>query len=233
MKKLVGVMPLWDDDKNSIWMLPGYLDGLKAAGLDAFIFPLTDDEEELRRLADLCDGILLTGGHDVNPALYHESPVNQSVEWNDVRDRMDQTVIRYSLQQDKKILGICRGIQILNVALGGTLFQDLPVQHPSAVDHHMDPPYDRPRHEVEIAVGTPLHHLLQKDRLQVNSIHHQAIRKLSPRLQEMAVSEDGLIEAVFMPEKKFVWGIQWHPEYWFETDADSMKIFACFARSLE
>lgn len=233
MRKLVGVMPLWDDEKDSIWMLPGYLDGLKRVGLDAFIFPLTDDEEELHRLADLCDGILLTGGHDVNPALYHESPLNQSVVWNDVRDRMDQTVIRYSLQQDKSILGICRGIQILNVSLGGTLFQDLPSQHPSAAGHHMDPPYDRPCHEVKIVGGTPLYSLLQKDRLPVNSIHHQAIRNLSPRLQEMAVSEDGLIEAVCMPGKKFVWGIQWHPEYWFETNTDCLKIFERFAKSME
>lgn len=199
MRKLVGVMPLWDDDRDSIWMLPGYLDGLKAAGLDSFIFPLTDDEAQLRRLADLCDGVLLTGGHDVNPALYQESPVNESVLWNDIRDRMDMAVIRYSLQRGKGILGICRGIQILNVALGGTLFQDLPSQHPSAVDHHMNPPYDRLCHEVELVRGTPLHRLLQKDRLHVNSIHHQAIRNLSPQLQEMAVSEDGLIEAVCMP----------------------------------
>lgn len=80
MKKMVGVMPLWDDEKESIWMLPAYMEGLKAAGMDSFIFPMTQDEDEVKRLVGLCDQILLTGGHDVNPSLYQEEPVNASVE---------------------------------------------------------------------------------------------------------------------------------------------------------
>lgn len=233
MRKLVGVMPLWDDERNSIWMLPDYLDGLKAAGLDAFIFPLTDDEEELKRLVDFCDGILLTGGHDVCPELYHEKPLNASVVWNGTRDRMEKYVIRYALRKELSILGICRGIQLLNAVLGGTLYQDLPLQHPTAAEHHMAAPYDRPVHEVSIISGTPLHELIQKDKIPVNSIHHQAVRELSPELQEMAISEDGLVEAVFMPDHRFVWGIQWHPEYWFRTNEDSLKIFQRFAESME
>lgn len=229
MRKLVGVMPLWDDEKKSIWMLPGYLDGLKAAGLDAFIFPLTDDAEELERLMRLCDGFLLTGGHDVNPALYGERPVNGSVVWNDVRDQMDAFVLRHAIAEDKAVLGICRGIQLINAALGGTLFQDLPLEHPSGVEHHMTAPYDRACHRVKILPETPLYDLIGKCRIEVNSIHHQAVRRIAPDLRKMAVSEDGLTEAVYMPDKRFVWGIQWHPEYWFETNADCMKIFCCFA----
>lgn len=228
MRKLVGVMPLWDDEKESIWMLPGYLEGLKAAGIDSFIFPLTDDREALERLTSLCDGILLTGGHDVNPAMYGEAPVNDTVVWNDVRDCMDEIVIRCALRDNKSILGICRGIQVLNVVLGGTLYQDLPIQCKGTVDHHMAAPYDRPCHRVRVLQKTPLYDLIGKDELQVNSIHHQAIKKLSPYLREMAVSEDGLTEAVYMPDRKFVWGIQWHPEYWFEENEDCMKIFREF-----
>lgn len=143
MKKMVGVMPLWDDEKESIWMLPAYMEGLKAAGMDSFIFPMTQDEDEVKRLVGLCDQILLTGGHDVNPSLYQEEPVNASVEWNETRDVMEERVISHALAQDMPVLGICRGLQILNVALGGTLYQDLPLQHPSDTDHHMTPPYDR------------------------------------------------------------------------------------------
>lgn len=231
MKKRIGVMPLWDDEKESIWMLPGYLDGLRAVGLDAFIFPLTADPQELERLTDLCDGILLTGGHDVNPACYGETPINGTVAWNDVRDIMDKAVISYALKQDKVILGICRGIQILNVALGGTLFQDLPTQHQSDIDHHMHSPYDRGCHLVEVLEDSPLHRLLNKRQIPANSIHHQAIKEISPQLQAMALSTDGLIEAVYMPEKKFVWGVQWHPEYWFRTNEDCLKIFQRFAES--
>lgn len=232
MRKRIGVMPLWDDDKESIWMLPGYIGGLKAAGLDSFIFPLTDDEEELRQLADLCDGILLTGGHDVNPALYGEKPLNDSVVWNRTRDEMEMFVISYALERNKSILGICRGIQILNVALGGTLYQDLQMQHPSGIGHHMTPPYDRACHEVKILENTPLYERIGSNRIPVNSIHHQAVKKLAPRLKEMAVSTDGLVEAVYMPDRAFVWGIQWHPEYWYLTDENSRRIFRAFAESI-
>lgn len=93
MKKMVGVMPLWDDEKESIWMLPAYIEGLNAAGMDSVIFPMTRDEDEVKRLIGFCDQILLTGGHDVNPSLYHEVPVNESVEWNGTRDVMEEMVI--------------------------------------------------------------------------------------------------------------------------------------------
>lgn len=233
MRKLIGVMPLWDDEKDSIWMLPDYLEGLRRAGLDCFIFPLTSDEETVRRLTAFCDGILLTGGHDVNPAVYGETPWNDSVAWNDVRDSMELLVIHEALKSGKSILGICRGIQMLNAALGGTLYQDLPSQHPSDTEHHMSAPYDRPCHTVSILKDTPLYALLHKDRIPVNSIHHQAVRRLAPSLRVMAVSEDGLTEALWMPSMRFVWGIQWHPEYWFRSNEDCMKIFLRFADSMK
>lgn len=231
MKKMVGVMPLWDDEKESIWMLPAYMEGLKAAGMDSFIFPMTQDEDEVKRLVGLCDQILLTGGHDVNPSLYQEEPVNASVEWNETRDVMEERVISHALAQDMPVLGICRGLQILNVALGGTLYQDMPLQHPSDTDHHMTPPYDRPVHTVRILRDTPLYDLLQTEHMGVNSIHHQAIRKLAPDLREMALSEEGLVEAVYMPGKRFVWAVQWHPEYGFPSHEDCRAIFRAFSRA--
>lgn len=231
MNKRVGVMPLWDDEKRSLWMLPKYLDGLHAAGLETMIFPFANSQEEVEHLTDLCDGILLTGGHDVNPAIYGEMPINETVVWNEMRDRMELQVIDYALQQNKAILGICRGIQILNAALGGTLYQDLPIQHPSEIDHHMHRPYDRRCHDANILQDTPLYDLLRKDSVIANSIHHQAIKDLSPRLKAMAVSTDGLIEAVYLPEQRFVWGVQWHPEYLFETNKDCMRIFERFAEN--
>ncbi len=232
MEGLVGVMPLWDGEKASIWMLPGYLGGLKAVGLDSFIFPMTDDEEELARLAGLCDGLLLTGGHDVDPHLYGEDPLDSTVVPNATRDHMDRTVLELALAADKPVLGICRGLQLLNVALGGTLWQDLPQQCSSKTDHHMAAPYDRRCHDVHILPDTPLAHLLQKKTIPVNSIHHQAIKDLAPGLEEMALSDDGLVEAVSKPDSAFVWGVQWHPEYWYKTNPDCMKIFEAFAASM-
>ncbi len=229
MSKLIGVMPLWDDDKKSIWMYPGYLGGLKAAGLDAFIFPLTDDTAELKKLFGMCDGFLLTGGHDIDPRLYGERRLNGTVEPNPTRDYMDATILKMALASDKAVLGICRGLQLMNAVLGGTLYQDLPLQHGAGTDHHMHAPYDRRCHDVSIIRDTPLHRLLGKDSIAVNSIHHQAIKRLAPGLQEMARSTDGLIEAFCKPDNRFVWGIQWHPEYWYESNPDCMKIFSEFA----
>ena len=132
------------------------------------------------------------------------------------------------LAADKPVLGICRGIQFLNVHLGGTLYQDLPAEHPSAANHHQTPPYDAPVHSVTLTAGSPLWALLGKDTLAVNSLHHQAIKTLAPGLAAMAVSEDGLTEAVCLPDKRFVWAVQWHPEFSFRVNEDSRKIFKAF-----
>ena len=228
MKPIIGVMPLWDDDKESIWMLPGYMDGIKEAGGLPIIFPMTTDEEEIKQLCDMCTGFLFTGGHDVSTELYHEKPIPGMVDSCRTRDDMELKVLDIAVKQDKAVLGICRGIQFINAALGGSLYQDLPSQRPSAVEHHMTAPYDRAAHKVKICEDSPLYKLLDKEKLGVNSYHHQAIKKLSPQLKAMAVSEDGLIEAVYIPGKKYIWAMQWHPEFSFRVDQDSRKIFKSF-----
>ena len=131
------------------------------------------------------------------------------------------------------VLGICRGIQFLNAYLGGTLYQDLNTQHPTATEHHQKPPYDVPVHNVSIQKDSSLHKLLGTDTLAVNSYHHQAIKEKADALEAMAVSEDGLIEAVRMPDKKFVWAFQWHPEFSYKSDISSRKIFEEFIRCCE
>ena len=227
-KPLIGVMPLWDEGKKSIWMLPGYLEGIQEAGGTPVIFPLTEDREELEQLCSLCNGFLITGGQDVDPAIYGETPIPQMGEICTVLDQMERQVLEYVIKEDKAVLGICRGIQYLNAMLGGSLYQDLNVQHPSKTEHHMEPPYDRVIHQVQIIDGTPLHQLLQVTELGVNSYHHQAVKTLAPSLTVMAESEDGLVEAVYMPEKTYVWAVQWHPELSYQTDKYSRKIFESF-----
>ena len=233
MKPIIGVMPLWDDEKDSIWMLPGYLDGIRQAGGLPIIFPFTDDEQEIMQLVDMCDGLLFTGGHDVSPELYHEKPLDGLVESCAKRDVMEQIVLKKALEADKAVLGISRGIQLINVILGGTLYQDLPSQHPSKTEHHQSPPYDNPVHDVRILEDTPLFSCLHSDRLSVNSYHHQAIKDLAPGLEIMAVSPDDLIEAVYMPGKRFLWAVQWHPEYSWRTDENSRKIFRAFVEMMK
>ena len=218
MKRIVGVMPLWDDEKDSIWMLPGYMDGVRQAGGLPMIFPFTEDRQELDQLVRICDGFLFTGGQDVSTALYRETPLEGLVTTCEKRDIMEGIVLEKALKADKPILGICRGIQFINVALGGTLYQDIPSQHPSETEHQQHAPYDIPVHDVMIIKDSPLHKCLNVDRLSVNSYHHQAVNQLAPCLEPMAVSPDGLIEAVFMEGKTYLWAVQWHPEFSFRTD---------------
>ena len=231
-RPLVGVTPLYDEARKSDWMLPGYLEGVMEAGGLPVMLPLTADLELLEQLAETVDGVLLTGGHDVSPALYGQSPLSACGTCCPARDEMERLLLPLLWAQDKPILGICRGIQFLNVALGGTLYQDLPSQHPSAVEHHQRPPYDRPVHTVTLAPHSPLGALLSQETITVNSYHHQAIQTLSPALRPMAWSPDGLIEAVWAPERRWVWAVQWHPEFAFRTDANSRAIFRRFVEAM-
>ncbi len=232
MKPIVGVMPLWDDEKDSIWMLPGYMDGISRAGGIPMIFPFSEAEEDLQQLMSLCSGFLFTGGHDVSPEIYHEEPLAGLIACCEKRDRMEQIVLKRALEDDKPVLGICRGLQFVNAVLGGTLYQDIPTQHPSKVNHHQLPPYAKPIHEVTLSLHSPLHRCLQTEKLQVNSYHHQAVKDVAPGLEVMATAPDGLVEAVYRPASRFLWAVQWHPEFSYQTDENSMRIFSAFVASM-
>lgn len=179
-KAVIGVAPLWDRDRDSYWMLPGYLEGLELAGALPITLPLTEDAGDISRLVSLCDGFLFTGGQDVSPELYGEKPRAACGEICEKRDAFEQRLFAQALEQDKPMLGICRGIQFFNASLGGTLYQDLPTEHPSEVAHVMRPPYDQTAHSVALLPGSPLAALLGRAELGVNSYHHQAIKALAP-----------------------------------------------------
>jgi len=176
----------------------------------------------------MCSGFLFTGGQDVSPELYGEQRLSQCGECSIERDNMEKVLFELALNLDKSVLGICRGIQFINVMLGGTLYQDIPAQMKSNQQHHQQPPYDIPVHKVNIFKQTPLFDILGTEKLCVNSYHHQGIKDLSSRLKAMAAAQDNLIEAVYMPDKNFVWGVQWHPEFSFKSDENSRKIFKAF-----
>jgi len=230
---VVGIIPLVDAGRASLWMLPAYMEGVTRAGGLPLMLPLTDREDQLKRMLELCDGFLFTGGHDVSPDVYGEETLPVCGELCPDRDRMEKPLLLEALARDKSILGICRGLQFLNAALGGTLYQDLPTQKPSACNHHMDAPYDRPEHPVLLTEESPLRALLDSGTVGVNSCHHQAVKELAPGICVMAEAPDGVVEAVWMPRKRFVWAVQWHPEFSYYTDANSRKIFDAFVESMK
>ena len=192
-------------------MLPGYMKMLEGGGVLPLMLPLTADETVLKECMDVCDGFLLTGGQDVSPSAYGEETVAECGTPCKERDRQDMFVLRHA---------------------GGTLYQDLPTQHPSGVEHRMSPPYDRVVHEVEVLEGTLLYDIICSGRIGVNSYHHQAIKALADGMESMAFSDDGLVEAVCMPGKRFIVGLQWHPEFLYATDESSRKIVRAFVESM-
>jgi putative glutamine amidotransferase len=231
-RPLIGVVPLWDEKKDSLWMLPGYMDGLALAGALPLMLPLTTGQEALRQLAGLCAGFLFTGGYDIFPGLYGAEVLPSCGPVCEERDAMEKALFSMAvLEQNKSAFGICRGIQLFNVLLGGTLYQDLPSQlAESTLTHRQKPPYDKPAHRVKISGGSPLRELLGLDTLAVNSSHHQGIAELAPELVPMARAEDGLVEAVRMKDKAFVWAVQWHPEFALAEES-SRKLFSAFVKA--
>ena len=233
MRPIVGLIALYDDNKESYWMLPGYMKGLEEAGVIPVMLPLTKDQEIIEELVQSMDGFLLTGGHDVTPSLYGEEPHSKCTELCYLRDQMESHLINTAIKMDKPILGICRGIQILNVVMGGSLYQDIPEQTESTVTHQQTPPYEKTVHSVNIHANTPLHTILGKDCIDVNSYHHQGIKQLADSLKPMAEASDGIIEAVYRPDSSFVFAVQWHPEFTYLSDENSKKIFQAFAYACE
>ena len=232
-RPLIGVTPLFDRGRDSYWMLPGYFFALEEAGAVPVMLPLLDDEAALRRLVDALDGFLIAGGQDVSPALYGEKTKPACAETCPERDAMESVLLRLLWEADKPVFGICRGLQIMNVYLGGTLYQDLSTEHPSDTNHRMAAPYDRAEHAVALIKDAPLYALLGAETIGVNSCHHQAIKTPAPCLQPMALAPDGLIEAVFAPEKRFVRAVQWHPEFFYRADANSRALFAAFVNAAQ
>lgn len=228
MKKVIGVIPLYDDEKNSYWMLPGYMKVLEACGALPLMLPLTSDPMELDQCFDLCDGILMTGGHDVDPDLYHQNKSEHCGATCSARDEMERYLFQKCLLSDKPVFGICRGIQFMNAVLGGTLYQDLPTEFESDTEHHMSPPYDKPIHMVTILEGSMLEKIIGAGQYMVNSYHHQAVKTVAPDVEVMAVAEDGLVEAICVSQKKFAVGVQWHPEFAYEKDEKCLKLVQAF-----
>lgn len=225
-KPVIGLVPLVDTQRESLWMLPGYMKCVEEAGGLPVMLPLDGEGADAEQMAALCDGIIFTGGHDVSPELYGEQNEGLCGEIIPARDSMETALLDAALARDKAVLGICRGMQLLNVRLGGSLWQDIPTQSPSDVNHRQSAPYDRPIHPV--TVRGALAQTVGAEEILVNSCHHQGIRTLAPSLEPLAHAPDGLVEAVRLPGQRFVWGVQWHPEMLGVKDESSRRIFRAF-----
>jgi len=202
-----------------------YAEAVAASGAAPVVIPYVHATESIARLADKLDGVVLGGGEDPDPTLYGQPPRRGLATVIRERDDMELQLIHRMLEQGKPILGICRGIQILNVAFGGSLWQDLAREWSGTIQHHQRAARTHTSHKVTVAADSHLCKILGQEELFCNSFHHQAVRQLGEGLQAVAWDEEGLIEAVEHPGHPFVVGIQWHPENLWRVSEPAMAVF--------
>jgi putative glutamine amidotransferase len=209
-----------------------YARALAAAGCAPVLIPILDDEDRLRAIYDRLDGIVFPGGADVAPQEYGEEPIDNLNVVEPPRDRTELTLARWAFADDLPTLGICRGQQLLNVALGGSLFQDLRHQGVTTVDHSDADGRARNAllHRVRLDPESRLAQLIDETTIEVNSLHHQAVKVVAPPLKATGTSGDGIIESLESEERRFLIAVQWHPE-----EIDDLpwvqRLFAGFARA--
>jgi putative glutamine amidotransferase len=211
-------------------MSQGYVWALQSAGAIPILIPLLTDQAALRDLYERLDGLLLAGGGDLDPSTYGEHPHPKLWEVDLLRDRVELTLARWAMVDDLPILAVCRGIQTLNVAAGGSLYQDVPSQCPSSIEHnwHRRQPRNYRAHTVEVAPGSRLAALIGAGTVAVNSLHHQAVKEVGQDLTATAVAPDGLVEAIESTNHHFVLGVQWHPEVLAQEDPRMQALFDTF-----
>ena len=224
---VIGVVPRYDFEWTGLAIGDGYLSGLLECGAVPIVLPATSDPAHIERLVRACDGFLIPGGQDIDPARYGAIRRPHTHRSATARDAMEDALVPAAIAAGKPVLGICRGMQSINVALGGTLHQDIHAGvSADALEHFQGRPFDLPAHKVDVVEGTRLASIVEAPQLGVNTIHHQSIAELGRGLVVNAVSpDDGVIEGIEMPGEAFVVGVQWHPEHMWRTRPHAKRLF--------
>lgn len=209
-----------------------YVRAIINAGGAPFLIPLEACDDVLRILFEQADGILLTGGGDIDPRFFGKAPHPSLRDVQPARDELELTLSRWALNEGKPLFGICRGIQVMNVAAGGTLYQDIASQLPGADQHDFPYDSDSPRdllaHQVNVEPDSRLGATLGNGYLPVNSSHHQALKHVPPVYRVVAHSPDGVIEGIEAPHHPFAVGVQWHPEELVAGQDAAQRLFLAF-----
>jgi len=213
-------------EQDWIMLARDYTTAVEKAGGVPLLIPVVENVDTLERVLDLVDALLFTGGNDVDPYWYGENPRPGLGALNPDRDRCEMWLMRNALSRDLPVLGICRGLQVLNVAAGGTLYQDLKTERPAGINHTvLEAPKWHTAHRVTIEEGTTLFSVYNTRYLRVNSLNHQAVKSLGEGLRVAASADDGLTEAVEASNGRFVVGVQWHPEMMIEKEPTAALLF--------
>ena len=227
MTPIIAILAPVDDDRN-VNLLQTYSSAVERSGAASVIIPFTENEILLSKYVETCDGVLFSGGCDIEPSVYGEETKETCGTIQKNRDALEFAFFKKAFEKKKPIMAICRGIQVINVALGGTLYQDIPTEIPSEIPHRQSEPRNLPSHEVKILSDTPLMELVGKEKMTANSFHHQAIKALGKGLEVMALADDGIIEAVFYSGENYIRAYQWHPERLCTISDDNRTLFDDF-----
>jgi putative glutamine amidotransferase len=209
-----------------------YARAVEAAGAVPLVLPVLPSPTSMRAMIENLDGLVVSGGNfDIHPRFYGEKPIRSLGEIKQERTEFELGLIGLALKRDLPLLGICGGAQAINVALGGSLYQDIDTQYPERVEHQRSGLKNRGGHEVAIHDKTKLRKIVGKSRLVVNTTHHQAVKQPGKNLLVDATAEDGIVEGIESTVHRFVIGVQWHPEFLIHRDAAQRKIFAAFVQA--
>ncbi len=230
MKPLIGIVPSVDSEGTGSFF-PAYIKAIELAGATPIVLPYTESEETLTRLIDLCGGILFIGGGDIEPRRYGEAPSPKLGETTPLRDELELRVFELVMKKNKPIMAICRGAQLVNVALSGSLIQDINSEYKTDISHRQNEDKFEYSHDVILNEGEALNLLIGKKRIPANSFHHQAVKRLGKGLCVTAVAEDGIIEAFKHDSYPYLHAYQWHPERLCQKDEDQLKLFKDFVKA--
>lgn len=224
---VIGIVPSRNAEAKTLGFPERYSDAIVAAGGAPLMLPISGDPLVYETLFPLVDGFVLTGGNDIDPVRYGAVADSGKIsEHSPDREELEYLVLSYAYRFDLPLLGICRGMQMINVCLGGTLYRDLGDQFPGVLRpgvndgeaqlprlvHWQKEPFETATHFVEIVPGSRLAELAGATRIKVNSMHHQGVCELSPKVDAIAYAPDGLVEGIEVKGRTFMLGVQWHPE---------------------
>lgn len=210
---------------------PSYINAVNEAGGLPLILPINSDPEGIKQLLTMIQGLVITGGgHDLDPCLYGEERAAFISELNEERTVFELAMAKGALEQGKPVLGICNGLQVINVAAGGTLHQDIPTQIKGSLPHQQEGPRTSTAHEVYILPDSRLRQMMNAEKICVNSLHHQAVKGVGSGFRVNAVATDGVIEGIEKVGPGFAIGVQWHPEDLYQHDPRMKALFAAFIK---